>query len=124
MKIAVDIDGVLLDTVITFCKLFNKNHGTSYQKSDVTKWEFFLDWNVPEDYIWDVFYQIYENSMSIPFLDDRAPDIMKNLNVKYDVSIVSARTPHYRDSILEKLRFHGILKGTHYNELILLIHKR
>lgn len=123
MRIACDIDGVLLDTVITFCELFNKKHGTSYQKSDVTSWEFFLDWDIPEDEIWDIFFQIYEDSMDTPFLDDRAPEIIKNLNSQHNVSIVSARTPQYRESVLEKLRFHGILQGLHYNKLILLFHK-
>ena len=123
MRIACDIDGVLLDTMITFCEHFNKKHGTSYQKSDVTNWEFFLDWSIPEDDIWDVFYQIYEDSMSTPFIDDQIPVIMKDLNQMHQVSIVSARTPEYRESILEKLQYHGILQGPHYNELVLLIHK-
>lgn len=123
MRVAIDIDGVLLDTVITFCELFNKKYGTSYQKSDVTKWEFFLDWNIPEDYIWDIFYQIYKDSMSTPFIDDQIPTIMKALNQIHDVSIVSARTPQYRESVLEKLRFHGISQGSHYNKLVLLFHK-
>jgi uncharacterized HAD superfamily protein len=123
MRVACDIDGVLLDTVITFCELFNKKHGTSYQKSDVTKWEFFIDWNIPEDDIWDIFYQIYKDSMSVPFIDDRIPSIMMELNQTHDVSIVSARTPQYRESILRKLRFHRILQGSHYNELVLLFHK-
>ncbi len=123
MKVACDIDGVLLDTVITFCELFNKKHGTSYQKSDVTSWEFFLDWNIPEEDIWDIFFQIYADSMSTPLQDNKAPEILKSLNSTYDVSIVSARTPQYRDAILEKLRFHGIMQGSHYNELVLLFHK-
>jgi len=109
MRVACDIDGVLLDTMI--------------KKSDVTNWEFFLDWNVPEDYIWDIFYQIYEDSMPVPFIDDQIPNIMMELNQTHEVSIVSARTPEYRKSILEKLRFHGILQGSHYNKLILLFHK-
>lgn len=123
MKVACDIDGVLLDTVITFCELFNKKYGTSYQKSDVTSWEFYLDWDIPEDDIWDVFFQIYEDSMATPFLDDKASEILKYLNLNHELSIVSARTPQYRESILEKLRFHGILQGSHYNELVLLFHK-
>jgi len=116
MRVACDIDGVLLDTMI-------KKHGTSYQKSDVTNWEFFRDWNIPEDYIWDIFFQIYEDSMPVPFIDDQIPNIMMELNQTHEVSIVSARTPQYRESILEKLRYHGIFQSSHYNELILLFHK-
>jgi len=89
----------------------------------VTNWEFFRDWNIPEDYIWDIFFQIYEDSMPVPFIDDQIPNIMMELNQTHEVSIVSARTPQYRESILEKLRYHGIFQSSHYNELILLFHK-
>ena len=44
MRIAVDIDGVLLDLVITFCEIFNERYNTHYTKEDVSNWEFFNDW--------------------------------------------------------------------------------
>lgn len=123
MKIAIDIDGVLLDIIVEYCIIFNKRYGTNHQKKDVTKWDFFKDWNIDEDTGFKIFYEIYADSMSIPFIDDNAPEIMKKLNEAYDVDIVSARIPEYRSSIKKKLDFHNIKEGIQYSELVLLHHR-
>ena len=123
MKIAIDIDGYILEIIVEYCILFNKRYGTNYHKEDVTKWDFFKDWNVDEETGFKIFYEIYADSMNIPFIDENAPEIMKKLNEVYDVDIVSARIPEYRSSIKKKLDFHNIKEGIQYSELILLHHR-
>ena len=123
MKIAIDIDGVLLDIIRTYCEIFNGRYGTSFQKKDVTNWNFFEDWNIDEETGFKIFFEIYEESQNIPFIDDNAPKIMKRLNERYDLDIVSARVPEYRSSIVEKLESHDIKAGIQYTELILLHHR-
>ena len=49
MKIAIDVDGVLLDLMTKFCEIFNERYNTRYSKSDVTNWEFFYEWNITEE---------------------------------------------------------------------------
>jgi 5'(3')-deoxyribonucleotidase len=61
--------------------------------------------------------------MSIPFIDEDAPNIMKELKKCYKISIVSARNPEYEAPIVSKLKFHNVQKGIHYEDLILLNHK-
>lgn len=123
MKIAIDIDGVLLDLMITFCEIFNKRHKTNFQKKDVTNWEFFMDWNISEKEVFELFFYIYENSMLVPFIDEKASKYMKKLNKKYEVFVVSARNSQYRGQIIEKLHFHKVRKGIEFIELILVDHK-
>ena len=123
MKIAVDIDGVILDIIVEYCEIFNRRYGTNYKKNDVTKWDFFSDWNIDEETGFKIFFEIYEDSQNIPFIDEDAPKIMKRLNERYDVDIVSARVPEYRSSIVDKLESHDIMAGIQYTELILLHHK-
>jgi uncharacterized HAD superfamily protein len=123
MKIAIDIDGVLLDIVVNFCEIFNKKHGTSYIKKDITNWEFFNDWNLSEEEAFEIFFQIYEDTMSVPFIDETAPDYMEELNRNHEVFILSARASQYRSQIIEKLKLHGIRKGEQYIKLILVHHK-
>ena len=123
MKIAIDIDGVLLDIIVNFCNIFNKKHGTSYTKEDITNWDFFNDWNITEEEAFEIFFQIYENTMSVPFIDNTAPKYMRELNHSHEVYILSARTSQYRSQIIEKLNFHDIKKGKQYISLILVQHK-
>ena len=123
MKIAIDIDGVLLDIIIVYCEIYNKRYGTNCQKKDITKWDFFKDLNITEEVAFNIFYEIYADSTNVPFIDENAPKIMKRLYELYDVDIVSARLPEYRSSIVDKLIFHNIREGIQYEELILLHHK-
>ena len=123
LRIAVDIDGVLLDLVVNFCDIFNKKHGTSYNKNDINNWEFFNEWNISEEEAFEIFFEIYENTMSVPFIDEAAPEYMEKLNKIHDVYILSARASEYRAQLIEKLNLHGIKKGDQYIDLILLHHK-
>lgn len=123
MKIAVDIDGVLLDIIIVYCKIFNAKYGTNYQKSDVTNWEFYKDWKISEEQAFEIFFEIYEDSSEIPFIDEKAPKVMEELNKSHTIDIVSARVPEYRNSIKLKLQSHDVNEKLQYNKLILLHHK-
>ena len=123
MKIAIDIDGVLLDIIVRYCEIYNKRYGTNYKKKNITTWDFFKDWNITEEMAFNIFYEIYADSMSIPFIDEDAPKIMKKLNERYDLDIVSARLPEYRAEIINKLDSHDVKAGIQYTELILLHHR-
>lgn len=123
MRIAIDIDGVLLDLMASYCEIFNERYKTEYTKKDVKNWEFFRDWNITEEEAFEIFLELYENSMSVPFIDNRASEYMKELNVFHDVYIVSAREPQYRSQIIKKLNSHNVKKKVQYIDLILLRHK-
>ena len=66
MKIAVDINGVLFSVIDKFIEYFNNRHKTSYNKRDVTNWEFYHDWNISEQEFFELFYKAYDNIMEIP----------------------------------------------------------
>ena len=68
MRIAVDIDGVLLDLVITFCEIFNERYNTHYTKEDVSNWEFFNDWNITEEEAFEIAQFLYKSAPY--FLDE------------------------------------------------------
>lgn len=122
MRISVDIDGVLLQIMETYCDIYNNRFGTNYKIKDVTNWEFFKDWGIEQELAFSIFYEIYQDSSKVPFIDEEAPEVMKLLNDRHDVSIVSARLPEYRESIVKKLNFHKIFREIQYDELVLLHH--
>ena len=123
MRIAIDIDGVLLDLMVTYCEIFNEKYNTEYTIQDVKHWEFFRDWNITEEECFEIFHELYEDSMSVPFIDERALEYMRKLNISHEVYIVSAREPQYRNQTLKKLNYHNVKKDVQYVKLILLHHK-
>lgn len=118
MKLAVDIDGVILDMVSKVCEIYNKSFKTTYTKDDVKKWEFFRDWNITEESMYDIFYQVYENSMSLRLIDKRAPQVLRNLSEKYQADLVTARNVKFESNLLERLDSLNIMKGIQYSDLV------
>ncbi|MBN1800333.1 MAG: hypothetical protein JW891_02445 [Candidatus Lokiarchaeota archaeon] len=118
--IAVDIVGVLLDAIERFIEEFNEVYKTNRKKSDITRWDFYLDWDLSEREFFNLFYTAYEKMMEIPFIDDNAPEYLKRIHGKSDVSILSAGQPRFRSDLVKKLRFHEIKEGIHYKDFIIV----
>jgi len=123
MKIAVDVDGVLLDLMITYCEIYNQKYQTGYEKEDVNRWDFFVEWEISEKKAFEIFHGIYEETSDVPLIDNHAPKVLEKLNKIHHIDIVSARTDKYRSQLKKKLASHGIKKGYHYRNLILVSDK-
>ena len=120
MRIAVDINGVLIDNMENFVDLYNKLHKTQYEKKDVTNWEFYRDWGLQDEDFFELFYKTYDNMNSIKFIDKNAVKIMKKLNKIHDVYLLSALDRLYESLLIEKLNYHNIKKDIHYKEVIIV----
>jgi len=120
MKISVDVDGVLFDIMILYCKIFNERYDTDYNKKDVSQWDFFIDWNIEREDAFAIFHEIYECTAYIPLTDPESPKILEKLNKDNKIDIVSARTKKFRPQLKKELSIHGIEKGKHYDQLILV----
>lgn len=118
MRISVDIDGVLLDLVGQVCNIYNNNYNAHYSNKDVVQWEFFRDWNLSEEQIYDIFTLAYQNSAYISLVDNEIPYILKELNGKYHVDLVTARDKRYEIQLLNRLSTLNIKKGIQYENLI------
>ncbi len=119
MKIAIDVDGVLLDLMSEFCQMYNERFGTKYSKEDATNWDFYKDWDIPLEFLTDSFRQLHENPMITPLIDKVAPEIMKELRLVYDIDIITSREAYTRKALIERLNSLGIHKGSHYKEIII-----
>ena len=118
MKIAVDIDGVILDLMDEFCKVWNDRHETDYTLKDVTCYDFYRAWGLPNKETWDLFAELQANPMSLSTLDSFAPICIENINNNYDVDILTARDKEVIDILEEKLAMMGIRKNIHYNKIL------
>jgi uncharacterized HAD superfamily protein len=120
MKIAVDVDGVLLDLMERFCEVFNTQSKTNFSKDVITDWEFFHIFNISEQKAYEIFHLLYEDSKNLPFIDHEAPIYLKALKKMHKIDIVSARDGKFKKELQMKLASHGIKKESHYENLILV----
>ncbi len=120
MKIAVDVDGVILDIMTPFSKMFNEKHGTHYSLNDMIKWDFFLDWDVSEKEFLEMFEKIFKNEVRAKLIDDAIPEIMKVLNQNHNIDLLTARENTYKRQLIDTLKKWGIIKSVHYNKLLMV----
>ena len=118
-KIALDIDGVLLDLINRFCEIFNKRYDSAYREEDIKDWEFFNDWNITEMEFYEIFYEIYQD-INLPLIDVDAPKYLRALNKKYDIDLVTARSAQSKILLIKNLKAVGIEKDNHYKNLIMV----
>ncbi|MHA1687839.1 MAG: 5' nucleotidase, NT5C type [Promethearchaeota archaeon] len=120
LKLAIDVDGVILDIMNPFCHYLNKKFNTNYSIHDITEWDSFLNWNIPEKEIMAIFDLILNNKIMANLIDEDIPRIMKLLNQIWHVDIVTAREKENREKLVEILNHNGMVKNIHYHELIMV----
>jgi len=122
LEIAVDIDGVILDTMVIFCEIYNEIYEGSKgfkkrTKEDVTSWQFNHDWNLPDTALWHIFDKVAEQLLFVPTVDPHASIVMRKLRSKFIVDIVTAREEGDRDLLVRRLHKSRIMEGVQYDAL-------
>lgn len=119
MKIALDVDGVLLDTMGYFCEVYNNLYKDDKTKNDITRFGFSEDWGMSEEEFWEVF-DICRHGEIEP-IDKKACKYIKKIHKKHDIDIVTARPEKDRPYILSALHRLEIWNDIHYDKLVLTL---
>jgi len=118
MKIAVDVDGVILTMIPKVCEIYNETFKTNYAKEEVKQWEFFKDWNISEESMYKIFDEVYENSHTLSLIDENAPHVLKKIVNKHNVDLVTARNLRFESNLIKRLNTLNIKERTHYENII------
>jgi uncharacterized HAD superfamily protein len=119
MKIAIDVDGVILDLMGEFCQIYNERFGTNYSKEDANNWDFYKDWEMSLEFLTDTFRYLHENPMRTPLIDRAAPEIMKVLQLTHETDIITSREAHTRKALIKRLDSLEIYKDSHYTNILI-----
>jgi len=119
MKIALDVDGVLLDTMKCFCEIYNFVRHDNKTKNDITRFGFNEDWGMSEAEFWAVFE--FCNIYDLKSIDNNAHKYIKKLAKKHEIDIVTARKKTERNGVKRALTRLGLKQGVHYNKIVLTL---
>jgi 5'(3')-deoxyribonucleotidase len=109
-RIALDFDNVLADTMNLWIKYYNNIYKKSLTKSDITKWEFWVDLGIPETEAFKIFDKVWSNLSNLPLLEKNANIIIKELATIAEIDIVTA--------VKAKIKPWLDWKGIIYNDII------
>ena len=66
LAIAVDLDGVLANTILPFCKTINKRHSTQFDLSSFTQWNGWEIAHIPRKEFFRTLDETWYNWREIP----------------------------------------------------------
>lgn len=115
LRISVDMDGVLINLMEEFCRLYNCMYNEEKTLDDISCWDFFRKWDLTEAQTYKMFETI--EIKNIPVIDSNACLYMNELQGFSRVDIVTARRESTRSNIEAKLLAMKITTPECYREL-------
>lgn len=107
MKIAIDFDSVLSDTMVSWTQKFNEKYDKDFTKADVKKWTFWDDFDISHDAAKEIFREAWEDWENLQPTEDNLSTTTQELSELGDIDIVTNVEFSYRkyvQSWLEKNR--------------------
>ena len=116
MKIALDVDGVLADVIVSWIEINNQNR-TKISKNDVTSWDFWKQFNIDRFDFYSELSKCWENWNQIPPTEKNLQQSTKLLNQNATVDIVTARE-QYTDTFVKNWLNHFNISYDNYVSVI------
>lgn len=107
MKIALDVDGVLADVIISWLNYSNSVR-PKIAKHQITNWEFWKEFKIDPFDFYAELSSCWENWMSIPATETNLSSITKSLSNLGQVDIVTARERSTDSFVKSWLDHHSI----------------
>lgn len=107
IKIALDVDGVLADVIISWMN-FSNSIRPKITKNQITNWEFWKEFQIDPFDFYAELSSCWENWMSIPTTEKNLSSITKSLTAVGQVDIVTAREISTDSFVKSWLDYHDI----------------
>ncbi|HUO42557.1 MAG TPA: hypothetical protein VMU35_06230 [Methylomirabilota bacterium] len=111
LKIAMDLDGVLADTIQSFCKILNARRSTKYSPEAFDRWNAWEIAHISRDEFLRTLDEAWFNWRSIPPMEDNLAAKVSRLTTFGTIDIVTGRSEATVPAAQEWLRFHRIPYG-------------
>ena len=107
MRIAVDLDGVLADTMVTFCRILNERHSTQFTVDSFIHWNAWDIAHITKDEFFRTLDEAWFDWRMIPPTEENLGEKVARLKNFGEVNIVTGRseaTVPYANSWLQQHR--------------------
>lgn len=120
LKVSLDFDGVLADTISILLEIIEEKYDKKYQYDQVTNWGiFYNEWGIKKKHLWKLFEECTQRLCDYPVVDENANHIIFLLKREFDIDLVTSNVGTKED-ILDKLESMGIRSTYHFDEFVQL----
>jgi 5'(3')-deoxyribonucleotidase len=125
LKIAVDLDGVLAESMTVWCEIANKEYGTSFKMEDLDSWSWWRKSPVSKDDFYRILDESWDYWEKIPPTE---PDIARKvarIESFGDLDVVTGRSKRTVDAARDwidsqKVRYRNFIRVLGWRDKILL----
>lgn len=108
MRIAVDLDGVLANTMVSFCRILNERRSINLNVDSFTQWHAWEIAGITKDEFFRTLDQAWFKWQSIPPMEPQLREKVDRLKEFGRVEIVTGRSPETVRNAKSWLQKHGI----------------
>ena len=108
LSIAVDLDGVLADTILPLCKTINERHSTQFKASSFIHWNAWEIAHITKEEFFQTLDEAWYNWKTLPPTEENIGKKVGALQMLGRVDIVTGRSLDTVDSAHSWLKQHGV----------------
>ena len=108
LRIALDLDGVLADTMRLWLKLWNRRTGQELSYDDLIEWDFWKNLGISEAEFMEVMNEAWRMWKSLPPTEPNLSEKVSKLKTLGRIDIVTARPRETEKYALKWLEEHGV----------------
>ena len=108
LRIAVDLDGVLADTMVTFCKILNQHHSTQFTVNSFVQWNAWQIAHIPKDEFFRTLDEAWFEWENIPAVEDHIGEAVEGIHRFGRVDVVTGRSQVTVQAAMNWLKEHKI----------------
>jgi len=97
MKLGVDVDGTLANTVDVFLEYLKKNHEIEVKRADIVNYEMTKHVPLSKKEVSEIWQRVWEQHPKIQLEDSDAPEVLKRLGDIFEIHIVTATNAKEQD---------------------------
>jgi len=108
LRIAVDLDGVLADTMVNFCRILNQRHSTQFTVNSFVQWDAWQIAHIPKDEFFRTLDEAWFEWENIPAVDDHIGEAVERIRRFGRVDVVTGRSQVTVQAAMNWLKEHKI----------------
>ena len=108
LRIAVDLDGVLADTMVTFCKILNQHHATQFTVNSFVQWNAWQIAHITKDEFFRTLDEAWFEWENIPPVHQHIGEAVERIHRFGRIDIVTGRSQATVQAAMNWLKEHKI----------------
>lgn len=108
LKIAVDLDGVLAESMLVWCNLVNKEFGLRVKMEDLDSWAAWKKFSISKDDFYRILDESWENWEEIPSTEPRIAEKVARIQKFGEIDLVTGRSRKTVDAATSWVDAHRI----------------